>query len=264
MAQSVEGVVAGIRTGYSDVAVWSGGSQAADLDIWFLHAFADTHEVFGNAFTAQLAQRARILALDLPGHGESPARPGGLTVEESAQVWRDAIVALSPSRRVVLVAHSMGSIIATETARLLERLPDLVISVEEDLTLADAYFSGEAARFTEPKQFHDYFQRKILELAASDKTLRRFSDNVRNADAQTLWVLGRSVLAHRTPGSDFLRLKCPTVYYWDAASLGEEAKRFLLEHGLRHRSFDDQGHWPMIKAPESFYAAIEDDVHLWT
>jgi pimeloyl-ACP methyl ester carboxylesterase len=256
--------MAAIRTGYPEVAVWSGGSQAADLDVWFLHAFADTHEVFGHAFTARLAQRARILALDLPGHGESPARPGGLTVEESAQVWRDAIAALSSSRRVVLVAHSMGSIIATETARLLERLPELVISVEGNLTLADAYFSGEAARFADPRTFHAHFQRKILELAACDETLRRFSDRIRHADSRTLWVLGRSVLARQTPGSDFLGLGCPTVYYWDAASVGEEAKRFLLEHVVRHRSFDGQGHWPMIKVPESFYAAIEEDILLWT
>lgn len=69
-------------------------------------------------------------------------------------------------------------------------------------------------------------------------SLRRFLENVRNADPQTLWVLGRSVLARRTPGSDFLQLKCPTVYYWDAASVGEEGKRFLFENGLRHRTFD--------------------------
>lgn len=54
MAQRAEAFVAAIRTGYSEVAVWSGGSQAADLDVWFLHAFADTHEVFGHAFTTPL------------------------------------------------------------------------------------------------------------------------------------------------------------------------------------------------------------------
>ena len=264
MTQTLDAVLPAIRTGYTEVAVWSGGSPVDDLDIWFLRAFADTHDVFQRAFTARLAKRARILALDLPGHGKSPARPDGLTVEGSARVCRDAILALSGSRRVVLVARSMGSIIATETARLLPRLPELVISVEGNLTLADAYFSGEAARFDEPKRFHDHFQRKVLELAAADRTLQRFSDNVRNADPRTLWALGRSVLAYRTPGSDFLGLKCPTVYYWDAASVGEEAKRFLLENAVRHRTFDDQGHWPMVRAPESFYAAIEEDILLWT
>jgi pimeloyl-ACP methyl ester carboxylesterase len=248
------------RTDHREVAVWRGGAPEGEVDVWFLHAFGDSHETFGGAFSSRLAQGARILALDLPGHGESPPRKSGLAVEQAAQAWRDAIGALSSSRSVVLVGHSMAAIIATEAARLLDRMPELVISIEGNLVPADAYFSGQAARFDQPDLFHHHFHGQMARLAARDTSLRGFAENVRRADPASLWTLGRSVAARQTPGLDFVGLACPTAYYWDAASVGEEARDFLARHRPHQRRLDGLGHWPMLKGPERFYGAIADDL----
>jgi pimeloyl-ACP methyl ester carboxylesterase len=243
-----------------DVLVWPGGTPSTDVDVWFIHAFADSHRSFQRVFAAPLAARVRLFLFDLPGHGASRSRAAGLTVEEAARVSRDLIAAHSRSRRVVLVAHSMASIVATRTALLLERSPALVISVEGNLTPADAYYTGQAAGFDDPNRFQAYFYETILGLAEKDEVMRRYSENVRRADPNTIWTLGRSVLGYRTPGLDYLRLDCPSCYYWDPSSVTADSRRFLAAHDMRCRTFPGCGHWPMVTSPPTFYAALEQDI----
>jgi pimeloyl-ACP methyl ester carboxylesterase len=245
---------------HEDVAVWSGGSPLADVDLWFLHGFGESHLCFRGAFAQPIAERMRIFLFDLPGCGASPPRAAGLTIEEAADVCRSLIVKLSSSRRIVLVGHSVAGIIATRTAQMPDYSPGLVLSVEGNLTPADAYFSGQAANFDEPESFYTWFQSKILEMAKHDEVFRRYSCSLQLADPRTLWTLGRSVLSYPNPGRDFLSLSCPSTYYWDPASTTDDTKEFLAGHSFRQRKLEGLGHWPMIKSPTQFYAAVEQDV----
>ena len=245
---------------HKDIVVWSGGSPLEDIDVWFLHGFGESHVGFRDAFAHPLAERMRIFLFDWPGCGASPPRPAGLTIEDAAELCRDLIESFSLSRRIVLVGHSVGGIIATRMALTGDHSPDLVISVEGNLTLSDAYFSGQAANFDEPESYYAWLRSKILEKAADDEVFRRYSCNLQLADPRTLWTLGRSVLDHPSPGRDFVSLTCPSIYYWDPASTTDEAKQFLDGNGVRQRKLEGLGHWPMITSPSRFYAAVEQDV----
>ena len=143
---------------------------------------------------------------------------------------------------------------------MLHSSPTLVISIEGNLTLADAYLSGQAADFDDPNRFYASFQSKIREMAKLDEALLRFSCSVQFADSRTLWTLGRSVLEFSAPGADYLSLTCPCVYYWDPVSSTADSKAFLARENVRHRKTLGVGHWPMIAAPALFYAAVEQDV----
>jgi len=55
-----------------------------------------------------------VLAVDLPGHGRSAGAPLG-SIEELAQ-WVDALLSSVAIEQAALVGHSMGSLIAIETA----------------------------------------------------------------------------------------------------------------------------------------------------
>jgi pimeloyl-ACP methyl ester carboxylesterase len=242
------------------VAMWLGDSRGSDIDVWFLHAFADWHLCFREAFAHLKSERIRIVLFDLPGHGNSPPRADGLTVEEAALTLVNLIGSVSSSRAVVLVAHSMAGIIAVKAARALHAPPTLVISVEGNLTLADAYLSGQAADFDDPGEFYSSFQSRILELAKGDEALRRFARGVELADPKTLWTLGRSVLGCPNPGGDFLSLSCPCIYYWDSETTTADTQSFLARHNVRQRSTHGAGHWPMINASAEFYGAVEQDV----
>lgn len=136
----------------------------------------------------------------------------------------------------------------------------LVIGVETNLTRSDAYFTGLAARFDDPGDFHRSLLARIRRRGRRDESFRRFGAILSLADPETLWTLGRSVLAQRDPGSAFRRLQCPKIYYWDSARASKLTREYVAKYGLPNRRLDHLGHWPMISAPETFYAAIEENI----
>jgi len=245
---------------HDGIAVWSAGRDAADIDVWFLHAFADSHLSFRDSCAHLTSERIRVFLFDLPGHGASPPRPQGLTVEEAVRASAGLVRKLSASRRVAFVAHSMAGIIATRVAQTLRPSPALIISVEGNLTLADAYLSGRAADFDDPVRFYESFRSRIREMAKLDDALHRYSCSVAFADPTTLWTLGRSVLDYPAPGADYLNVPCPSIYYWDPLTTTADSKSFLAEHDVRNRETTGVGHWPMVTSPAAFYGAVEQDV----
>jgi pimeloyl-ACP methyl ester carboxylesterase len=82
----------------------------------FIHGAQHDHSVWLLQSRYFAHQGYAVLALDLPGHGRS-AGPLPASVEAMA----DALAAaLPPARRLVLIGHSMGSLIALELARRLQ------------------------------------------------------------------------------------------------------------------------------------------------
>jgi len=244
----------------NDTAIWIGGSEKSNLDIWFLPGFAESHLCFRNVFSQAISSSARILLFDPPGLGASPARAKGLTVKDCANMWRYLIISLSERRNIVLVGHSMAGIIATQTANLLYQPPSLVVSIEGNLTKADAFFTGQAAEYQSPQEFYYAFSKNILELVKTGEVPMTYSASLQFADPKTLWTLGRSVLEYEEPGEDFKKLECPTIYYWDSESTSSDTKTFLSKNKLHQRKLDGLGHWPMITSPDTFYSVLRDDV----
>src|SRR5260370_15344376 len=73
-----------------------------DHTIWALHSRWFAHHGFG------------VLAPDLPGHGRSSGAPLS-TIADMAD-WTAALLDAAGAERAKLVGHSMGSLIALETA----------------------------------------------------------------------------------------------------------------------------------------------------
>jgi pimeloyl-ACP methyl ester carboxylesterase len=136
----------------------------------------------------------------------------------------------------------------------------LVIGVEANLTRADAYFTGLATQFDDPRTFHRSLLSRIRRRSRRDESLRRFGANLALADPLTLWTLGRSVATQKDPGAAFRRLRCPKVLYWDAAHASRVTREYVARYGLPNRPLDHLGHWPMIVAPDAFYPAVEEDI----
>lgn len=245
---------------HQSVVVWAGGPSRARFDVWFHPAFGDSRLTYRHAFESALSKCARIFVYDPPGHGASPPRSKGLTVASGARLWCELIARFSGSRPVVLVGHSMAGLIASRAAAMLQRSPALVIGVEANLTQADAYFTGLAARFDEPAAFYASFRRQILRMARGDDIVQRFACSLEFADPMTLWTLGRSVAAQKDPGAAFRRLRCPKIHYWDATGCSPGTRAYVERYHLPQRRLDCLGHWPMVKAPAAFYAAVMGDI----
>jgi len=104
--------------------VWDGGARGG-ATVLAVHGLAETSAIYGPLASAILEDRQlrrrvrRVIAIDMPGHGASPAPDpaggllfGDLTIEDNVTIVLDSIRALrrqglAPS---VLVGHSMGGL----------------------------------------------------------------------------------------------------------------------------------------------------------
>ena len=99
--------VAGLRLGIDR----AGGGEPA---LVFVHGgFCDRHD--WRAQMEALAPHCRVIAFDLPGHGDSPL-PAEPTVAALAQAVR-AVIEREAHERVVLVGHSLGVDVVLESWR---------------------------------------------------------------------------------------------------------------------------------------------------
>jgi pimeloyl-ACP methyl ester carboxylesterase len=108
----------------------------------FIHGAQHDHSVWILQSRYLAHHGVAVLALDLPGHGRS-AGPPATSVESIAERIAAALMPLA-SPRLLLVGHSMGSLIALETAR---RLPARVagaalLATAAPMRVADALLAA--------------------------------------------------------------------------------------------------------------------------
>ena len=248
----------------NNIAIWIEGNSESETDVWFLPGFAESHLCFRGAFKHEISKQVRVILFDPPGLGASPARREGITIKDCAAIWKDLIGSISENKKLVLVAHSVAGIIATETVTLLDRVPSLLISIEGNLTTVDAYFSGQAVNYDSPDDFYHNFSNSIFNLAMNGDVPMSYYASLQFADPNTLWTIGRSTQHYNEPGVDFQKLECPTVYYWSDETLSSESKAFLKANDLNNVKMEGLGHWPMNKSPDRFYSRLLHDIMLYT
>ncbi|MEU4570455.1 alpha/beta fold hydrolase [Micromonospora sp. NPDC023956] len=74
-----------------------------------VHGWCGNHEFMEPVARHLTTRHARVIAVDMPGHGESPPPPDGYAVEHLAGRLRALAVALD-LRDVVVVGHSLGGV----------------------------------------------------------------------------------------------------------------------------------------------------------
>ena len=99
----------------------TGPGGAGDRAYVLVHGIGMGRVVFAGV-GEELASDGRVLAVDLPGFGESPEPGSAATLEETAEVVAQFVRDRVPGR-AVLVGHSMGTQVVAEAAH---RYPELV------------------------------------------------------------------------------------------------------------------------------------------
>jgi pimeloyl-ACP methyl ester carboxylesterase len=227
--------------------------------IWFLHGFGESGLSFKEVFFSELVESYSLFVPDFPGFGVSPLQPERMSLEGAAEVIISLINVLSRNKAVLLVAHSLGSVVATKVALNLGKTVKGVFSIEGNLTRSDGYFSAQATRFQQADAFYQYFLDLIYERAENSEVHQRYLASVRFASPEAMMAWGRS--SARLGGSgrhglDFVSLKCQKTYYWSMESTPQETRDFIDKYNIQNIQYTGAGHWPMTEIPNECYFAI--------
>lgn len=195
-----------ISTPYADLRVTD--TESTGFPIVMLHGAGASRRVFDHQLSSQLAERHRLIAVDLPGHGEStdafdPAV--GYTLPGYANALYRALRSLGIERSVVY-GWSLGGHIAIE---LLHERPELFAGLM--LTGAPPVARGPIGML---RGFHaswdmllaskEVFSERDIErygrLCYRDATTPELLDDIRRTDGRSRVFLSRSMM--RGDGAD--------------------------------------------------------------
>ena len=94
--------------------------QGTGIPLVLLHGFSLDHRMWQHQID-ELSAKYRVIAIDVPGFGNSPLKHVSITLSEVAGDIMSAIDEMLPQQRCVVMGLSMGGYIAWE---LLSRYPD--------------------------------------------------------------------------------------------------------------------------------------------
>lgn len=218
-------------------------------------AFGDDSGVYEPLVRTPLIERFRLVLTELPGFGGAEPLPGPTTLEALAAYVADLARRESAA---VLIAHSLASVTASLAAR---RAPDVIkaiVSLEGNLTPADAYHSGTAADFDDADAFKAAFLKRLDGIGLTDAGIPRFRRAVERADPAALWGLGRDARAFsraHEPGAVLLE-RARVVYLYDENNTPPQTLAWIAAHKIDARRLDGVSHWMACEQPETTAAAI--------
>lgn len=222
----------------------------------------------------RLADVARVIAVDLPGHGESENPPGDHSLGAYASTCRDLLFTLNETSATV-IGHSLGGGVALQFAYQFPELVDRIVLVDSGglgtevsplLRAAALPGADPVVRLLATPRVHRALLRggEIMErlglragadLGEVAQGLRNLSDPAaRHAFIRTvravIGVRGQRISAH---DKLYLAEQVPTLLLW-----GDEDRIIPVEHGRkthaaipgsRFETLPGVGHFPHLDAP---------------
>jgi pimeloyl-ACP methyl ester carboxylesterase len=135
----------------SGVHLWVGEAGAKDSPtVLLLHGLGDNAHRDWQLSMPVLLRNHRVIALDLPGFGASPALPGGYAFPALAQVL-DELLEQKQVARAHVVGHSLGGAIALYFAHAFPRRVDRLVLIDTAGILHQSIFVRHIGRLDLPR-----------------------------------------------------------------------------------------------------------------
>ncbi len=216
-----------------------------------LHGMMGSGESW-NVVTARLVDAGyRVLALDLPGHGDSPRDPAS-TVHRAADAVVETVTGLLPSPPTVAIGHSYGgSILGLAAVRL---QPSITVHVDAGTTVPGGYERAELiAQYEADRQLrtHEWLAvHRAYSGAAAIAAEARAAERFDPATAASIST-GADVRWEPAPGSIIVRAEPST---WVSA----EDARLARSRGVEVRSIPGAAHTVWYSHPDEFFTALPE------
>lgn len=257
-----------ITTEQACIAVSDSGGPG--FPIVLLHGSASSKDVFARQLQSELAVQFRLIALDLPGHGESsdasqPTRD--YTIVGLAAAVREALQQLS-IRRAVFFGWSLGGHVAIEVAGTSTLVAGLMLTGTPPvghgpLAMLRGFQTSWDMLLAGKEEFSERDIDRFAGLCFEDSAVPRFRLAIARADGRLRPVFQRSMM--RGEGVD----QRATVEALDVpVAIVNGAREPFARLGylptLRYRALwhdacvviNDAGHAPFWQRPEAFNALL--------
>jgi sigma-B regulation protein RsbQ len=253
-----------IRTGPGQVRAEDGVKVAYDVRgsgkpaLVFIHCWSCNRDFWKHQLDV-FAEDYRVVAIDLPGHGESGANRASWSI---AGLGKDVKTVADHLRlkRMILIGHSMGGPIALEAARL---MPGRVLGIVAVDTLHDAEFEF-------PKAMAEGWiaQAEADFEGTMDKSVRSMFPE--GADPETIdWVIAQGVRTDRTAAIALLRdfpnfdmkalfraagvpIRAIFATPWNATAMRPNVEANRKYADFEAVSIDGVGHYLQLEKPGEF------------
>jgi pimeloyl-ACP methyl ester carboxylesterase len=219
--------------------------------IWFIHGFGETADSFSAVENnSDILANYPIRIPDLPGCGKSNTMSFD-SIEDTAQILVESINEFSLNKDIIIVAHSMGTLIGEKIAEKLNHRIKLFISIEGFLIQYKERFSSTILQYDDPLQFYNAFVKKISG-ANADLVSETYLDHILSCTPQALYAWAKSCYAMT---SNYINLKCKLVYMCGTKSAYKPELELLQSASIDIIQFDNCGHWVMHDA-SNFYEEV--------
>ena len=205
-----------------------------------------------------------VMAIDLPGHGDSPAGSENNITVYGANVLSAAEELPSP---VVLVGHSMGGAVALEAARQMpeDQLAGVIL-VDTFLISYGRLTADEVETYYQP--FADNFgdaMNGLIEncsVAETPTTLKtQLSSEMGSTDPAIVLPVWRSLL-NWDPAPAFSTIKAP-IHAINSPLITDTTRQRLSTY-MQETVIPKTGHFLQMERPDEFNKILEQTLASWT
>ncbi|MCR8724934.1 alpha/beta fold hydrolase [Frigidibacter sp. ROC022] len=214
----------------------------------FLAGFGDDNSQFAGLQNTRLAEIVDLQLLNLPGFGAPPL--AGPTTLASLGFF-----VAGEARKIgveYVVAHSLSSVIGSMAVGFPGSPLKAIVSLEGNLTAADAYYSGTAADHATPEEFRTAFLARLDARAETDPHAARYRDAVARADPKALWELGcdAKAFSEQTEPGNILQAIGHVHYLYNPDNLPAESIAWLEAHPIPRTVAPGASHAIAVDQPE--------------
>ncbi|MCI5045391.1 MAG: alpha/beta hydrolase [Aquisalinus sp.] len=216
--------------------------------------FGDNASMYAPLSETILAAQYDIIPYNMPGFG-APRLENETTLAILANDLNDAA---QKKGATIIIAHSVASIIAALAINAENSPLAHIVSLEGNLTAADAYFSGKAINYPSPELFLNDFLPSLAAKAAADPILSRYLSQIKTADPSALWELGQGAYRYSQeyiPGDALMRADKVT-YIYNPENVPQASLQWLEDNPLERIILPAASHWPTLDQPHQLAEAI--------
>lgn len=256
----VEGVRLGVR------------ESGEGRPLLLIHGYGVSHLEYRHVIEP-LSRRMRVVAPDLPGHGESDAPDGYPYTYAGLAQTIVGLLGVLRMEHVSVIGHSMGGGVALHLAAHHGHLVERLVLADAACYPTPLPWEGKLLMLPGvgpllfrylygPKDLLRYFRKRVYhDATALDEAVIGYYWNRMSPRRPAAYQLLRTVAA--APGLSELpqSVRCPTLVIW-----GEEDRIFPASHGRRLAAeirgaamevFPDCGHAPAEEQPDRFVETVE-------